>query len=165
MPVEIERKFLVMHDGWRTSEPGQRYHQGYLCKGEITVRVRRTETRGFLTIKGGSNGRIRPEFEYEIPIGEAIELLRLCHQPLIEKVRHEVWHAGMVWQVDEFAGANAGLIIAEIELSHPEQSVVLPDWIGEEVTSDERYRNSHLACAPRVAPEMCNDAHEEEGVP
>ncbi|WP_371826920.1 CYTH domain-containing protein [Microvirga sp. VF16] len=149
MPVEIERKFLVTHDGWRTPEPGQRYHQGYLCKGEITVRVRRAAFHAFLTVKGGGSGRIRPEFEYEIPVDEAEELLKLCRQPLIEKVRHEVWHAGMVWHVDEFAGENAGLVLAEVELSHPDQSVVLPDWIGEEVTSDERYRNSRLADAPQ----------------
>lgn len=163
MPVEIERKFLVTHDGWRTSEPGQRYHQGYLSKGEVTVRVRRAATRGFLTIKGSGNGFVRPEFEYEIPANEAEDLLRLCCQPLIEKVRHEVWHAGMMWHVDEFAGQNAGLVIAEVELTHPEQSVVLPDWIGEEVTSDERYHNSHLADAPQAAPDMGNNSQEETG--
>lgn len=150
MPVEIERKFLVTHDGWRTPEPGQRYRQGYLCKGEVTVRVRRTASRGFLTIKG-RDGPVRPEFEYEIPPDEADELLKLCHGPQIEKVRHEVWHAGLVWQVDEFAGRNAGLILAEVELSHTGQAVLLPDWVGEEVTSDERYRNSRLADAPRGA--------------
>jgi adenylate cyclase len=149
MPVEIERKFLVMHDGWRRPEPGQRYHQGYLCKGEVTVRVRCAGSRGFLTIKGGINGPVRPEFEYEIPADEAEELLNLCHRPLIEKVRHEVLHSGMVWHVDEFAGENTGLVLAEIELSHPGQAVVLPDWVGAEVTSDERYRNSRLADAPR----------------
>jgi adenylate cyclase len=149
MPVETERKFLVTHDGWRRPDPGQRYHQGYLCTGEVTVRVRRAASRGFLTIKGSRNGSVRPEFEYEIPVGEAEELLNLCHHPLIEKVRHEVLHSGMVWHVDEFAGENTGLILAEIELSHPGQAVVLPDWIGEEVTSDERYRNSRLADAPQ----------------
>lgn len=164
MPVEIESKLLVTHDGWRTPEPGQRYCQGYLCKSQVTVRVRCSASRGFLTIKGCSYGPIRPEFEYEIPIGEAEGLLRLCNQTRNDKVRHEVWHAGMEWHVDEFAGKSAGLIIAEIELSHPERSVVLPDWIGEEVTSDERYRNSHLASAPRVAAEMCEDAQEEEDV-
>ncbi|WP_063776736.1 CYTH domain-containing protein [Microvirga massiliensis] len=149
MPVEIERKFLVTHDGWRKPEPGQRYRQGYLCKGEVTVRVRRVGPRGFLTIKGGGNGRVRPEFEYEIPVVEAEELFKLCHGRLIEKVRHEVLHAGMVWHVDEFVGENAGLILAEVELSHPGQPVVLPDWVGEEVTSDGRYRNSRLADAPQ----------------
>jgi adenylate cyclase len=151
MPVEIERKFLVTHDGWRRPDPGQRYYQGYLCTGEVTVRVRCAASRGFLTIKGSSNGSVRPEFEYEIPVNEAEELLNLCHHPLIEKVRHEVLHSGMVWHVDEFAGENTGLVLAEIELSHPRQAVELPDWIGEEVTSDERYRNSRLANAPRGA--------------
>lgn len=148
MRIEIERKFLVRHDGWRKLDPGQRYHQGYLCKGEVTVRVRRVGSRSFLTIKGVGNDRVRPEFEYEIPVDEAEALLKLCHGRLIEKVRHQVLHAGMVWHVDEFAGENSGLVLAEIELCHPQQAVVLPDWIGEEVTSDERYRNSRLADVP-----------------
>ncbi|MBQ0822912.1 CYTH domain-containing protein [Microvirga sp. HBU67558] len=148
MPVEIERKFLVKSDEWRKPEPGQRYRQGYLCKGEVTVRVRCGASRGFLTIKGGGKGLGRPEFEYEIPLDEAEELLKLCPRPLIEKVRHEVLHAGMVWHVDEFAGENAGLVLAEVELRHPGQAVVLPDWVGEEVTSDERFRNSRLADVP-----------------
>jgi adenylate cyclase len=149
MPVEIERKFLVTHDGWRRPEPGQRYRQGYLCNGEVTVRVRRAGSRGFLTIKGTSTGLGRPEFEYEIPAEEAEELFKLCRHPLIEKVRHAIPYAGLVWHVDEFAGENAGLLLAEVELQHPGQSVSLPDWIGEEVTADERYRNSHLVDVPQ----------------
>jgi len=148
MPVEIERKFLVVGDGWRKPGSGQHYRQGYLCKGEVTIRVRCGASQGFLTIKGSSNGPVRPEFEYEIPLDEAEELLNLCRRPLVEKVRHEIWHAGMVWHVDEFAGENAGLVLAEVELRHPDQAVVLPDWVGGEVTSDERYRNSRLADAP-----------------
>lgn len=96
MPVEIESKFLVTHDGWRTPELGRRYRQGYLCKSPVTVRVRCSASRGFLTIKGSSNGPIRPEFEYEILLDEAEELLKLCNCPLIEKGRHEIWHAGLV---------------------------------------------------------------------
>lgn len=149
MPVEIERKFLVTNDEWRGTEPGQRYRQGYLCRNGVTVRVRCSASRGFLTIKDGSKGPVRSEFEYEIPLNEAEELLKLCHHPLIEKVRHEISHAGMVWHVDEFAGENAGLVLAEIELCHPDQTVMLPAWVGKEVTSDERYRNSRLADAPQ----------------
>jgi CYTH domain-containing protein len=149
MPVEIERKFLVTSDRWRKSEPGQRYLQGYICKGEVTVRVRSSSSRGFLTIKAGSYGCVRLEFEYEIPLDEAQELLKLCRSPLIEKVRHEVLHADRMWHVDEFAGANAGLVLAEVELDHPAQAVALPDWVGQEVTSDKRYHNSHLADAPQ----------------
>ncbi|MBB3018784.1 CYTH domain-containing protein [Microvirga lupini] len=149
MPVEIERKFLVTSDEWRKPEPGQRYLQGYLCKGEVTVRVRCGAARGFLTIKGGGTGGVRPEFNYEIPLDEAEEMLKLCGRPLIEKVRHEVLHAGNVWQVDEFAGENAGLVLAEVELRHPDEAVMLPEWVGAEVTSDERYRNSRLADAPQ----------------
>jgi adenylate cyclase len=149
MPVEIERKFLVTHDGWRNQAPGQRYFQGYLSRGEVTVRVRSAGSRAFLTIKGVGNGLVRPEFEYEIPVNEAEELLQLCHRPLIEKVRHQIPHAGIVWHVDEFAGENAGLVLAEVELGHAEQLVSLPDWIGEEVTSDQRYRNSRLTDVPQ----------------
>jgi CYTH domain-containing protein len=123
MPVEIERKFLVTHDGWRRPEPGQRYRQGYLCNGEVTVRVRRAGSRSFLTIKGTSTGLGRPEFEYEIPAEEAKELFKLCRYLLIEKVRHTIPYADLVWHVDEFAGENAGPLLAEVELRHPRQSV------------------------------------------
>ena len=149
MPVEIERKFLVAHGGWRGSAPGQRYCQGYLSDGEVTVRVRRAGVRAFLTIKGPSRGMVRPEFEYDVPVDQAEELFKLCRRPLIEKVRHEVPYAGLVWHVDEFTGANAGLILAEVELQHPQQPVTLPAWIGDEVTFDERYRNSHLVENPQ----------------
>lgn len=169
MPVEIERKFLVTSDEWRKPEPGQRYYQGYLCEGEITVRVRCTARRGFLTIKGRSNCPVRPEFEYEIPLDEAEELLKLCQSSLIEKVRHHILHAGTMWHVDEFAGENAGLVLAEVELRHPGQAVALPTWVGEEVTSDQRYRNSRLADAPwrkdwgGLLPESCPPRSERTG--
>src|SRR4051812_42098664 len=155
MPLEIERKFLVTHDGWRSQEPGQLYFQGYLRIGEVTVRVRRAGSRGFLTVKGARTGPVRLEFEYEIPAEEAEELFKLCHFPLIEKVRHKVSHAGIMWHVDEFAGENAGLVLAEVELRYPEQPILLPDWIGEEVTGDERYRNSHLVDVPQGGDWTC----------
>jgi adenylate cyclase len=149
MPVEIERKFLVVGDSWRGHTLGQRFCQGYLAKDAVTVRVRRAGSRTFLTVKGSGNGLVRPEFEYEIPVADAEELFKLCHRPLIEKVRHEILYGGFVWHVDEFAGDNAGLVLAEIELEHPQQPVSLPAWVGQEVTSDERYRNSRLVDAPR----------------
>jgi adenylate cyclase len=148
MPVEIERKFLVASDSWRGHALGQRYCQGYLSKGDVTVRVRRAGPRAFLTIKGSGEGIVRPEFEYEIPVEEAEEMLKLCRRPLIEKTRFEVMHDGLRWEIDEFAGENAGLVLAEVELEHPSQPVALPDWIGDEVTADQRYRNSQLVDAP-----------------
>jgi CYTH domain-containing protein len=153
MPVEIERKFLVKDDAWRDGGPGQRFCQGYLSQsGGVTVRVRRAGPRAFLTIKGRGNGLVRPEFEYPIPVEEAEELLHsLCQRPLIEKTRHEVPHAGRVWHVDEFGGRNAGLVLAEIELEHPSAEVALPPWVGAEVTTDPRYRNSELVNRPMQA--------------
>jgi adenylate cyclase len=152
MPVEIERKFLVVGDAWQGGgRPGQRYCQGYLADDAgVTVRVRRAGPKAYVTIKGqGDGGPVRPEFEYEIPVEEAEQMLAsLCRRPLIEKTRHEVAHAGHLWQVDEFGGANAGLVLAEVELDDPAEQVVLPSWVGEEVTSDPRYRNSALVTRP-----------------
>ena len=91
---------------------------------------------------------VRPEFEYEIPVEEAEEMFKLCRRPLIEKTRYEVLHQGVLWEVDEFAGENAGLVLAEVELEHPGQPVALPECAGEEVTADQRYRNSQLVDAP-----------------
>jgi|SoiMethySBSTD1v2_1073268.scaffolds.fasta_scaffold1788361_1 adenylate cyclase len=151
MPIEIERKFLVVGDGWRSGPPGQRFCQGYLARTDgVTVRVRCAGSRAYLTVKGKADGLVRPEFEYEVPVGEAEAMLTgLCRRPLIEKVRHEVTHEGLVWNVDEFQGENAGLILAEIELDHPNQPVALPPWIGREVTHDPRYRNSRLVDEPQ----------------
>jgi adenylate cyclase len=156
MPVEIERKFLVVGDAWRAgSGPGQRFCQGYLAAdaaGGATVRVRRAGPEAFLTVKGpgdGDGGLARPEFEYPIPVEDAERMLAsLCRRPLIEKTRHEVAHAGHLWHVDEFGGDNAGLVLAEVELDHPGQEVALPPWAGEEVTADPRYRNSALVDRP-----------------
>lgn len=148
MATEIERKFLVCNDHWRTQH-GVRYSQGYLNRDrERTVRVRIAGDRGFLTIKGRSVGASRAEFEYEIPLADAQEMLALCDGPLVEKVRHLVPHAGMTWEVDEFLGDNAGLVVAELELNSEDQPFERPDWLGEEVTSDPRYFNSTLATQP-----------------
>ena len=151
MPVEIERKFLVVGDDWRHGDPpGQRFCQGYLA-GEpgVTVRIRRAGAKAYITIKGKPVGSARSEFEYEIPVEEAEMMLKeLCRRPLIEKTRHEVVHAGHLWEVDEFAADNAGLVTAEVELDHPNEPVELPPWVGKEVTLDPRYSNSALAASP-----------------
>ncbi len=154
MPVEIERKFLVVGDAWRGGRPGQRFCQGYLAAdaaGGVTVRVRRAGPEAFLTVKGPGDGGglARPVFEYAIPVEDAEQMLAgLCRRPLIEKTRHEVAHAGRLWQVDEFGGDNAGLVLAEVELDEPGQEVELPPWAGEEVTADPRYRNSAMVDRP-----------------
>ena len=150
MPVEIERKFLVCGDEWRREAEGQRYCQGYLARlDRVTVRVRRAGSEAFLTVKGPANGIARPEFEYPVPVEEAEAMFKLCDRPLIEKTRYEILHNGLVWHVDEFGGDNDGLVLAEVELEHPEQSVELPSWVSREVTQDERFRNSRLVDNPQ----------------
>ena len=150
MPTEIERKFLVRGDRWRALGSGTAYRQGYLSTEiDRTVRVRTIADRGYLTIKGRSVGAARPEYEYEIPLEEANEMLdKLCKRPLIEKSRYKIEHRGFTWEVDDFAGENKGLVIAEIELSDEQQQFDLPDWIGEEVTGDPRYLNANLIRHP-----------------
>ena len=150
MAKEIERKFLVRDDTWRGQDGGKRYRQGYLSiVKERTVRVRTTADKGFITIKGISVGATRSEYEYEIPLADAIEMLdRLCKRPLIEKTRYRVPNGGLVWEIDEFEGENRGLIIAEVELKDETQSIELPGWIGQEVTGDPRYFNANLVANP-----------------
>lgn len=150
MSKEIERKFLVRDNTWRGQDGGKRYRQGYLSTvKERTVRVRTTGDKGFITIKGISVGATRSEYEYEIPLADANEMLdRLCERPLIEKTRYRVSHEGLVWEIDEFEGVNRGLIIAEVELEEETQSVTLPGWIGQEVTGDARYFNANLVANP-----------------
>ena len=151
MATEIERKFLIKHVGWRASaDGGTRFQQGYLCRvvGR-TVRVRLAGEQAYLTIKGETVGLARAEYEYAIPVADAIQMLdQLCERPLIEKTRYLVPHAGLTWEVDVFEGANTGLIIAEIELVSAEQAIPLPDWIGQEVSDDPRYYNANLVERP-----------------
>jgi CYTH domain-containing protein len=124
--------------------------QGYLVADAVrTVRVRIEGERAVITIKGKSTGASRGEWEYEIPVADATELLDgLCEQPQVEKIRHRIEHAGHTWEVDEFLGLNAGLVVAEIELDAEDEAFDKPDWIGQEVTGEKRYYNSSLIRHP-----------------
>ena len=150
MPKEIERKFLVRNDSWRGQDAGKHYRQGYLSTvKERTVRVRTAADKGFVTIKGITVGASRSEYEYEIPVSDANEMLdRLCERPLIEKTRYRIQRDGLVWEIDEFEGENRGLITAEVELKDEHQSVTLPGWVGQEVTGEPRYFNANLVAKP-----------------
>jgi adenylate cyclase len=148
MAAEIERKFLVQGEGWRDS-PHQRLCQCYLNRDkERTVRVRIAGDEAFLTIKGITRGATRAEFEYPIPKQDAEQLLGLSDGPMVEKNRHVIVYEGSRWEVDEFFGANAGLVMAEIELQSEDQPFSRPPWLGPEVTHDRRYYNSNLAGHP-----------------
>ena len=148
MGIEIERKFLVVGDAWKLA-PAVPYAQGYLNRDkQRTVRVRVVEGQAWLTIKGVSAGATRAEFEYAIPVADAEQLLALCDGPLVRKLRRVVVHEGSTWEIDEFQGDNAGLVVAEIELRSEDEAFAAPAWLGEEVTHDARYFNSSLATAP-----------------
>lgn len=149
MAKEIERKYLVKGNEWRSLGKGEVYCQGYIpTQGKQTVRIRIIGDRGYLTIKGQATGRSRSEFEYTIPVADAREMLEtLCVRPFIEKTRYKISQGDLIWEVDEFAGANQGLIIAEVELESEEQEIELPNWIDREVT-DAKYYNSHLVKHP-----------------
>jgi adenylate cyclase len=151
---EIERKFLVTGDAWRAGAagPGVPYRQGYLSAGAdagCSVRVRIGGGRAFLTVKGPAEGAVRDEYEYPIPVGDAAEMLeRLCAGGSVEKVRHRVPFGDRTWEVDVFAGENAPLVVAEVELESAGAEVALPPWLGAEVTGDPRYTNAALAREP-----------------
>lgn len=148
MGIEIERRFLVTGDGWREGT-GERLLQGYLSLDpERTVRVRVGGGKAFLTIKGATQGSARPEFEYEIPLADASELLRLVEGPLVDKLRYRPRCGDHVWDVDEFRGANEGLVVAEVELRDEAEVFARPDWLGREVTQDRRYANASLVQRP-----------------
>lgn len=149
MAQEIERKYLVKGNKWRSLAKGKMYCQGYIpTVGNQTVRVRIIGDRAYLTIKSENKGRTRAEFEYPIPLEDAQEMLNtLCDRPLIEKTRYKIPHGDLIWEVDEFAGENQGLIIAEVELNSETQEIELPDWIDREV-SDPKYYNSNLVKHP-----------------
>ena len=150
MGLEIERKFLLKDDGWRPGPPGISLRQGFLLNSdECTIRVRAMGTQAFITIKGRTQGPVRLEYEYPIPVEDADELLvHFCQSPLIEKNRYIREYHGQKWEVDEFSGVNQGLIVAELELHSPDQEIRFPPWIGLEVTDDPRYLNANLAKRP-----------------
>ena len=146
---EIERKFLVRRELWRPSAEGTRICQGYLSTDpKRVVRVRMMGENAFLTIKGQNEGLARLEFEYAIPGADAKALLKLCALPPLNKIRYRENIAGKVWEIDEFFDANAGLLVAEIELTAVDEGFVRPEWLGEEVSYDERYFNSNLIVRP-----------------
>ena len=150
MAKEIERKYLVKGQEWKVGAKGTVYRQGYLSSlKERVVRVRTIENKGFLTIKGITKGVSRSEFEYEISVKDADTMLNeICEKPLIEKKRYKIAVGGLVFEVDEFFGENAGLIVAEVELADEKQKIDLPAWIGQEVSADPRYFNSNLIRHP-----------------
>jgi adenylate cyclase len=150
MAKEIERKFLVNGIEWKNLAKGTEYRQGYLSTvKERTVRVRTIDNTGYLTVKGISTGATRLEYEYEISVADAHEMLdKLCERPLIEKKRYKIEFGGLIWEVDEFFGENEGLVVAEVELQDENQDIRRPEWIGKEVTGDPRYFNSNLSKTP-----------------
>lgn len=149
---EIERKFLVKNDSYKKlAFRKNRIVQGYLnSKPERNVRIRIYGNVGFITIKGKSseNGLSRFEWEKEIPLEEAEALMKLCEKGIIEKVRYEIKNGKHIIEVDEFSGENTGLILAEIELESEDESYSKPDWLGKEVTGNEKYYNSYLSKHP-----------------
>lgn len=149
MAQEIERKFLVTGDDYR-SYPATYYKQGYITTAKSgVVRVRIVDKDAYLTIKGENHGATRSEYEYKIPLSDAEEMLAtLCQQPLITKYRYRCAIGNLVWEIDEFLEENLGLIIAEVELPNENYSLTPPSWIGCEVTSDSRYYNSSLVTYP-----------------
>lgn len=149
MAIEIERKFIARPQNWSQLATGEHLRQGYLSRAaNATVRVRIQNERATLTIKSRNDGIARSEFEYEIVLADATQLLQLCDGPLIEKIRYCIDYEGHRFEVDVFEGDNAGLIVAEVELQSAEEAVTLPDWIEREVSHDARYFNSNLAINP-----------------
>jgi CYTH domain-containing protein len=150
MAKEIERKYLVKAGAWIPQDGGIHFKQGYLnSQKERVVRVRIEGTQAKLTIKGVTTGVTRSEFEYPVPVEDAAVLLdNLCEQPLIDKHRHKEMHNGKLWEIDVFHGDNEGLIVAEVELASENESIQLPPWAAQEVSSDPRYFNSNLLKNP-----------------
>ena len=150
MAIEIERKYLVTSDAWRESaEEGIRYVQGYMpTENGTTLRIRIAGPAAYLTIKGRRTGISREEFEYPIPLADAEELLKLCRQPYIDKHRYIVNYAGDRWEVDVFAGLNEGLVMAELEIPSEDYSFEIPEWVGDDVSTEFRYTNVQLSLNP-----------------
>lgn len=160
MAQEIERKFLVVSDMWvRVATGSKLLRQGYLSSNaKATVRVRtRDDQEAVVTIKGATRGLSRAEYEYDIPIADGREMLSMAEPHVLEKRRHIVPFGGLIWEVDVFEGRHAGLVIAEVELESETQHVQLPDWVGREVTEDDRYYNASLSRA-KASPALDPDA-------
>lgn len=149
MAFEIERKFLIDTSKWAAADQGTKITQAYLgLFPSPTVRIRIAGDQAYLTIKGRSETIAHPEFEYEIPAQDAMEMLKLAISEPVEKTRYKIRHQGFLWEVDIFEGKNQGLVMAEIELETELQEFPLPDWILMEVTGDERFYNSYLSVHP-----------------
>lgn len=151
MALEIERKFLVRDDRWRAATVSRTLlRQGYLANTtRASIRVRLADDQGWLSVKSMTRGLARAEYEVPVPVADAREMLEhLCEGPLIEKWRYLVEHAGHRWEIDEFLGDNAGLVVAELELDSEAEQFVRPEWLGTEVTHEERYYNFRLAQQP-----------------
>lgn len=149
MAVEIERKFLLRDDGWRAAvERSLRIRQGYLGGEACSVRVRISDETGTLNIKSKQVGISRSEFEYAIPLADAEDLLRLAGASVLTKTRHHVRIGAHLWEIDEFEGDNAGLVVAEIELERDDETFERPAWLGDEVSFDRRYYNASLVREP-----------------
>ena len=153
MGQEIERKFLVRNEKYKEISSRKLIKQGFLNLGPLSVvRVRIIDTSAWITIKGESEGIVRAEFEYEIPLADAkYMLINLCHQPIIEKVRYQLKYRDHIWEIDEFTGENEGLVIAEVELKSQNEKLELPEWVGPEVTKDNRYYNNNLIVNPYLS--------------
>jgi adenylate cyclase len=150
MAIEIERKFLVINDEYKSGAKGTYYRQGYISiDNRRVVRIRVAGKKAFLTFKSLISERSRSEYEYKIPVHDALELLdKLCLEPVIEKIRYEINYDNDRWIVDEFLAENAGLVVAEIELENENQKFSKPSWLGKEVSSDPRYLNANLVVNP-----------------
>ncbi|MEO0987870.1 MAG: CYTH domain-containing protein [Cyanobacteria bacterium J06639_14] len=153
MAQEIERKFLVRDFSWRDQANKTLYRQGYIpTQNRTSVRVRIAGDQAYLTVKGPNAGLTRLEFEYAIPVTDAESMLaKLCVPPLIEKWRYTLAIGDHLWEIDEFLGDNAGLVLAEIELTSETDRFVMPPWLGEEVSHDPRYYNANLVKNPYCA--------------
>ena len=150
MKVEIERKFLVKNQDWKKLIVEKHsIQQGYLNTDKsCNVRVRIMNSAAFITIKGKRVNTARPEFEYEIPLNDAESILKLTKNSIIKKTRFTVNHQGQIWEIDQFEGDNQGLVIAEIELKQKDEAISLPNWIGTEISDDERFYNLSLSINP-----------------
>ena len=149
MALEIEHKFLLRDERWRAGiEQSIDMKQAYLGGDGVSIRVRLAGDDANINIKQVRMGRQREEFEYPVPMADALRLFELANGGKVEKTRHHVHHHGVLWEIDEFGGRNRGLIVAEIELDEPDQPFDLPPWAGKEVTDEDRYYNVALAVQP-----------------